>query len=300
MLLYEVASITTNHYFLYMSSVYYSAANSYSKSLNAHRAEFAGRYPATHAAKKYGFKSTKALKDCVESTEWHHVGKFATRVDYYDIESWIAEQTDLLELIGISKKLTKEGRKTTLKDAVAAVVNNNFSDKIDYVKRAEITLKKFTRIDKFRKELDVISYKLFVAPTHLTDDNLKLAVIDANLKARDIKFQQKKQSYHKKVQAQLNCIYYKTPKQLKRIKELEKKYPHGDNAFVGKVIKLLGWSLPDQAWVEVTQLIDFLKSQNKHGWLYDHTARSVFTQILSKKIKLNKKLSVVSQWNQYD
>lgn len=71
-----------------MKSAYYSRANSYSKSYNAHVAEREGRYPRTIAAKRLGL-SVKAFDAGCEKigytpSEWHHVGKFATRVDYYD------------------------------------------------------------------------------------------------------------------------------------------------------------------------------------------------------------------------
>lgn len=69
-------------------SAYYSRNNSYSKSLGAETAEREGRYSLTRAAQCLGISSAafkKGIKKCsYTATEWHHVGKYANRVDYYD------------------------------------------------------------------------------------------------------------------------------------------------------------------------------------------------------------------------
>lgn len=70
------------------TSAYYSRNNSYSRSFNAECAEEEGRLPLTRAAKAIGlslnhFKETLKLAN-IKTNEWHHVGKFANRVDYYD------------------------------------------------------------------------------------------------------------------------------------------------------------------------------------------------------------------------
>lgn len=71
-----------------MRSTYYSRANSYSKSYNAIIAESEGRYSRTVAAKKLGLSIKAFDAGCAyinyRSTEWHHVGKYANAVDYYD------------------------------------------------------------------------------------------------------------------------------------------------------------------------------------------------------------------------
>jgi hypothetical protein len=69
-------------------SAYYSRNDSYSRSANAEAAETEGRLPRTRAAQALGV-SVKAFDvGCARcgytSTEWHHVGKYAMRVDYYD------------------------------------------------------------------------------------------------------------------------------------------------------------------------------------------------------------------------
>lgn len=71
-----------------MKSAYYSKNNSFSKSYNAEYAEEDGRFPRTRAAAALGL-STKAFDaGCVRAgyvtSEWHHVGKYANKVDYYD------------------------------------------------------------------------------------------------------------------------------------------------------------------------------------------------------------------------
>ncbi|MBE7443057.1 MAG: hypothetical protein HS119_11445 [Flavobacteriales bacterium] len=69
-------------------SAYYSRNNSFSRSFNAECAEEEGRFPLTRAAKVIGlslnhFKEALKLAN-IKTNEWHHVGKFANRVDYYD------------------------------------------------------------------------------------------------------------------------------------------------------------------------------------------------------------------------
>lgn len=75
-------------------SAYYSRNQSYSRSYNAERAEADDRYPRTRAAKHLGL-STKAFDaGCAHmgyvSHEWHHVGKYANMVDYYDTKELAA------------------------------------------------------------------------------------------------------------------------------------------------------------------------------------------------------------------
>lgn len=71
-------------------SAYYSRNNSYSRSYNAERAEAEGRFPRTRAAAHLGlsvaaFDAARRAIGYV-TTEWHHVGKYANPVDYYDAE----------------------------------------------------------------------------------------------------------------------------------------------------------------------------------------------------------------------
>ena len=60
------------------------------RSWGAEEAEQYGRYPRTRAAEYLGV-SVKAFRaGCIASrytsSEWHHVGKYASMVDYYDTE----------------------------------------------------------------------------------------------------------------------------------------------------------------------------------------------------------------------
>ena len=64
--------------------------NEWSKSANAQNAEDNGRYPRTRAAANLGV-SVKAFDSGVRhagitTNEWHHVGKYATMIDYWDTE----------------------------------------------------------------------------------------------------------------------------------------------------------------------------------------------------------------------
>jgi hypothetical protein len=69
-------------------SAYYSRNDSYSRSANAEAAEAEGRLPRTRAAAALGVSVAAFDAGCAaaeyRSTEWHHVGKYATMVDYYD------------------------------------------------------------------------------------------------------------------------------------------------------------------------------------------------------------------------
>ena len=67
---------------------YYKANNSYSRSRNASLAEEEGRYPKTRAAQAMGVNLkifNMAIQNGIISTdEWHHVGRYAAKVWYYD------------------------------------------------------------------------------------------------------------------------------------------------------------------------------------------------------------------------
>lgn len=72
------------------SWAYYGRNDSYSKSYNAEWAERNGRFPKTRAAKELGL-NTKVFDEArwainYRSKEWHHVGKYANPVNYYDTE----------------------------------------------------------------------------------------------------------------------------------------------------------------------------------------------------------------------
>jgi hypothetical protein len=61
---------------------YYSRNDSYSRSFNAELAEEHGRLPLTRFCAKFGLVPDLAKR--YWSGEWHHVGKYAACVDYYD------------------------------------------------------------------------------------------------------------------------------------------------------------------------------------------------------------------------
>lgn len=71
-------------------AAYYSRNGSYSRSANAEAAEDAGRFPRTRAAAYLGLSVKAFNAGCLavgyRATEWHHVGKYANPVDYYDCE----------------------------------------------------------------------------------------------------------------------------------------------------------------------------------------------------------------------
>jgi hypothetical protein len=83
-----------------MRSAYYSRANSFSRSYNAHVAEEQGRLPKSRAAKKLNI-SVPAFEAACKAinyfpTEWHHVGKYAKRVVYYDTD-WLQSSQEFWE-----------------------------------------------------------------------------------------------------------------------------------------------------------------------------------------------------------
>jgi hypothetical protein len=73
-----------------MPSAYYSRNQSYSRSLGAEEAEKEGRFPRTRAAAALGLTVRAFDVACTAigyyATEWHHVGKYANEVYYYDTE----------------------------------------------------------------------------------------------------------------------------------------------------------------------------------------------------------------------
>ena len=75
------------------TSAYYIRARSYSRSYNAHRAEEDGRMPLTRAVAYVAEHAvtTQAIARAVllrrGTDEWHHVGKYAMPVYYYDAVS---------------------------------------------------------------------------------------------------------------------------------------------------------------------------------------------------------------------
>jgi hypothetical protein len=98
-----------------------------SRSRRAQIAELDGRMPATRAAKAWGFKSAATLKKWVRSREWHHVGKFATITDYYNVSEFIEEADicDITDLVGLASDLTAKGREQVLAPLVANFVSLN-------------------------------------------------------------------------------------------------------------------------------------------------------------------------------
>lgn len=89
-----------------MKAAYYSRNRSYSRSANAESAESDGRFPRTRAAQSMGISVKAFDAGCLAAnyttSEWHHVGKYANKVDYYDtaelelnIKFWQGARTKL-------------------------------------------------------------------------------------------------------------------------------------------------------------------------------------------------------------
>lgn len=103
-------------------SAYYSRNNSYSRSYNATQAENEDRYPLTRAAKHLGL-SVKAFKNGLESSnigasEWHHVGKYANEVNYYDVSDSSEIVMSLLFWKGAKNKANSELCDSAIKNII--------------------------------------------------------------------------------------------------------------------------------------------------------------------------------------
>lgn len=92
-------------------STYYSRAGSYSRSYNAEVAESEGRAPMSRAmrvvAARYGCSQStaKCALELLHDGEWHHVGKYANRVDYYDTtDDRLGGVISHIESVGGAKK----------------------------------------------------------------------------------------------------------------------------------------------------------------------------------------------------
>ena len=81
-------------------SAYYSRNDSYSRSANAESAEANGRYPRTRAAAALGVSVKAFDAGCsaagYHTHEWHHSGRYANAVDYYDTNE-LAESVEFWE-----------------------------------------------------------------------------------------------------------------------------------------------------------------------------------------------------------
>lgn len=78
-----------------MKTAYYSRNDSFSRSFNAERAEEENRLPRSRAAAHLELSVAAFDAGCAavgySPSEWHHVGKYAARVDYYDCEELAAQ-----------------------------------------------------------------------------------------------------------------------------------------------------------------------------------------------------------------
>ena len=77
---------------MYRRSAYYPRNSSYSRSANAERCEERGCLPLTRAIARVSVLAqcppsvARRVLLAIGSREWHHVGKYATPVDYYETE----------------------------------------------------------------------------------------------------------------------------------------------------------------------------------------------------------------------
>jgi hypothetical protein len=105
-----------------MTATYFN--HGHGKSLNARAAERSGIYPATKTARVLGI-STALLKEIASPCEWHHVGKFASRCDYYstdaanfDLDQCLTALRSLRSRLTAKRKLAKSLWMTYALDAM--------------------------------------------------------------------------------------------------------------------------------------------------------------------------------------
>ena len=79
-----------------------------SMSLRAREAHNNGRYPASKAARIYGFKNAALLRQHINPSEWHHTSKYANETAFYDVTAFW-ETASLGELESMLPDLTKTG-----------------------------------------------------------------------------------------------------------------------------------------------------------------------------------------------
>lgn len=113
---------------------YYKRNNSFSRSFNAEQAENENRYPLTRAAEHLGI-SVKSFKNGLDKAEikpneWHHVGKFANKVDYYDV----SENSEIVQSIafwdGAINKINKKHCAAMRLAAIKLKASENLKQKL--------------------------------------------------------------------------------------------------------------------------------------------------------------------------
>lgn len=106
-----------------MASAYYSRNQSYSRSFNAEAAEQDGRYPRLRAAKALGLSPAAFDAGCKAigyvATEWHHVGKYANEVYYYDTVELSAEPAFWVAAAATYKSARKRSEVAAMPDRIA-------------------------------------------------------------------------------------------------------------------------------------------------------------------------------------
>lgn len=173
-----------------LSGAYYSRNQSYSRSYNAEQAEGEGRFPLTRAAKYIGLSSA-ALKKGAEhadlvTTEWHLVGKYANKVDYWDVSKDGEIYNSYKFWFGAMTKSNKDWCMENLVRIAKQRLNENLKPK-------PLNTKKETRggaIERRKKELKI--YKDVNIPYNIPLDNKTLKTLK--------KEEQKKKHERKKQQ----------------------------------------------------------------------------------------------------
>lgn len=136
---------------------FYSRNRSYSRSMNAERAEESGRFPLSKAkavfSEKYGMSQAAACRILkkIGTTEWHHVGRHANKVDYHNTNLEEIFENDPMECVAAF--LDEKRGLDTLRSLVK---QNNISFDIDE------TISSINRLaaEQSRNEASIEHYKM--------------------------------------------------------------------------------------------------------------------------------------------
>lgn len=102
----------------------------YSMSNNARAAHLSGEFPASKAAKTWGFKSAKALQEKIAPSSWHHTSKFYNRTDFFDIEAAYSD-FELSDFVNIWPALNRKGKQIAANYIRDRIKNNLESNSFD-------------------------------------------------------------------------------------------------------------------------------------------------------------------------
>ena len=228
-----------------MKSAYYAGINgggTGSRSRRAQIAELEGKMPATRAAIEWGFRSAKSLRAWISNCEWHHVGKYANAVDYYDVAAWledVAGNYTLAELSGLSSALTTRGRELIMAEAVSRIVASNLKPASRFNRRGK------SRIDRFI-EVGVSPWSEYSG--QLSGGEFNAWVTAKKEKVRRAAIERKVAEFKAKIAENLSWKNPAIPKRERRLNRLESLCGNHAASYVREEIKARKIPLTEANW----------------------------------------------------